>query len=331
MKTKPFQFITAGLAVFVSPAFALEAPADDAPPPPAVGQEAAKLPEFKLPPAAKPVPIPQVETAFLGVVSGEVPELLTDHLGLKPGEGIVVRSLVPDGPAAKAGIATNDVITKVAGQAIGSPLEITQQISGHKPGDKVTLDLIHKGKPSTLDVTLGIKPAEMAANEPQALDPLQLEGIPKELAERIRKAVAGNIGGLDLKLGADPGQLPPQMEEAMRDLKNRVQGMIGQAGLALPDPGAAGKIHLQGGAIRIKDPQGGSVEVKVNDGAKEVTIRDQQDKIVWSGPWDTAQDKAAAPDDVRQRVDSLNIDSTFKGNGLRLQMRQAPPPDAADH
>lgn len=331
MKTKPFPLITAGLAVFVSPVFALEAPADDAPPPPAVGQEAVKLPEFKLPHAAKPVPIPQVETAFLGVISGEVPEVLADHLGLKPGEGIVVRSLVPDGPAAKSGIATNDVITKVAGKEIGSPQEITQQISGHKPGDKVTLDLIHKGKQTTLDVTLGLKPAEMAANEPQALDPLHLEGIPKELAERIRKAVEGNIGGLDLKLGADAGQLPPQMEEAMRDMKQRVQGMIGQAGLALPDPGAAGKIHLQGGAIRIKDPQGGSVEVKVTDGAKEVTIRDRQDNVTWSGPWDTAQDKAAAPDDVRRRVDSLNIDSSFKGNGLRLQMGQAPMPDVGDH
>ena len=72
----------------------------------------------------------------------------------------------------------------------------------------------------------------------------------------------------------------------------------------------------------------GCVEVKSKDGSKEVTIRDQQDQITWSGPWDTAQDKAAAPPDVRQRVDGLNIDNDFKGNGLRLHMRQAPPPDA---
>ena len=48
--------------------------------------------------------------------------------------------------------------------------------------------------------------------------------------------------------------------------------------------------------------------------------------MTWSGPWDTAQDKAAAPADVRQRMESLNLDSDFKGNGLRLKMRQAAPP-----
>jgi hypothetical protein len=70
----------------------------------------------------------------------------------------------------------------------------------------------------------------------------------------------------------------------------------------------------------MRDQQG-SVEVKAMDGGKEVTIRDQQDNVTWSGPWDTAQDRAAAPDDVRQRVQSLNLDSEFSGNGLRLQMR----------
>lgn len=326
MKTNSFSFIKAGLAaVLITPAFALEAPADDAPPPPALAQEAAKLPEIKL--QAEADPAAKAQAAFIGVVSGEVPEVLADHLALKPGEGVIVRSLVPDGPAAKAGVAVNDVITQVGGQPVGSALEITRQITAHQPGDTVVLDLIHKGKPVKLDVTLGLKPAGMAALEPQSQDPLNLEDIPKELADRVRKAIEGNLGGLDLHLGDDGAQIPPRMEEAMRDLRKRMQGAMGQAFIQ-PGDDDAGKVQVQGGAtIRMKDNQG-SVEVKSKDGAKEVTIRDQQDQVTWSGPWDTAQDKAAAPADVRQRVDDLNIDSDFKGNGLRLHMRQVPPPDA---
>ncbi len=65
--------------------------------------------------------------------------------------------------------------------------------------------------------------------------------------------------------------------------------------------------------------------------AKEVTIRDKDNKVSWNGPWDTEQDKAAAPDDVRRRVERLNLDSKFQGNGLRLQMRpQILPDDAGD-
>ena len=326
MKTNSLSYLKAGLAAaLITPVFALEAPADDSPPPPALEQEAAKLPEIKL--RAQPEPAAMAQTAFLGVVSGQVPEVLADHLDLKPGEGVIVRSLVPDGPAAKAGITVNDVITRVAGQAVGSPLEITRQIASHQPGESLTLELIHKGKSVKLDVTLGLKPAEMAALEPPSQEPLNLEDIPKELADRLRQAIEGNLGGMDLHLGDEEGQIPPRMDQAMRDLRKRLQGAMGQAFIQ-PADDDAGKVQVQSGAtIRMMDNQG-CVEVKSKDGSKEVTIRDQQDQITGSGPWDTAQDKAAAPPDVRQRVDGLNIDNDFKGNGLRLHMRQAPPPDA---
>lgn len=324
MKTKPSSFITAALAaVLVSPAFALEAPADDAPPPPLVVEKETGLPDIKLQADLPKVP---VQAAFLGVVSSEIPDMLADHLDLKPGEGVVIRSLVPDGPAARSGIAINDVITKVAGQPVGTPMELSKEITGHKPGESISLDLIHKGKPATLDVTLGVKPAEMADNAPRTLDQLDLEGLPKELAERVRDAIAGNLGGFEL--GGDEAQIPPRMEEAMRDLQKRMQGALGKA--ILPDDDVAGKVQVQGGATIKQMDQQGSVEVKAKDGAKEVTVRDQQGNVTWSGPWDTAQDKAAAPADVRQRVDSLNIDNSFKGAGLRLQFRQAAPPEAEE-
>ncbi len=319
MNTKPSLFITAGLsAALIFPAFALEAPEDDSPPPP-VGRRELGLPEIKLPPPAAKA---QERAAFLGVVSGEVPKMLADHLDLKPGEGIVVRSLVPDGPASASGIAVNDVITKVAGQPVGTPLEISNQIAAHQPGEKVTLEVIHKGKPASLEVTLGTRPAEMVDNEPRILDRHDLEGMPRELADRIRDAIQGNIGGFDLD--NDEAQLPPKMEEAMRDLQNRLRGG------AEPNNEGAGKLRIQGSAIIRQADDQGSVEVKSKDGAKEVTIRDQQGKVTWSGPWDTAQDKSAAPEDIRQRVESLNIDDNFKGGGLRMQMRQAPPPEAEE-
>jgi serine protease Do len=317
MKTNSFPFITASMAAaLVAPVFAIEAPEDDSPPP-AAKHEATKLPEIKL--NEQGAPAAKAQTAFLGIVTNEVPELLADHLDLKPGEGVVVRSLVPDGPAAKAGLEVNDVITRVAANPVGSPQEMSAQVTAHKPGESVALDFIRKGKSSRLDVTLGTKPDEIAAMEPQALDPLQLDGIPKDLAERIRKAVEGNLRGLDLQLGDALDDAEPGIEDAMRELKKRMQGALGDA-LIQPDNLPGGKVELQGGAtLRMNDAQG-SIEVKSNDGSKEITIRDKQDKVVWSGPWDTAQDKQAAPADVRERVESLNIDGGFKGPGLRFQM-----------
>ena len=323
MKTNLPTLITACLAtVMVLPVSALEAPADDAPPP--VADTSAVKPLRFDPPAARKNLPESPATAFLGVVTSDVPEMLAEHLDLKEDEGIIVRSLMPDGPAAKAGLAVHDVITRVDDQLIHSTADISKCVGAHKPGDKVSIEIIHKGKPSKSEVTLSSRPAGVAANEPQPMDQLNLDEFPKELADRIRGAIAGNIGGLDLPPNDDVDpQIPPQLGNAMQALKMNLEKALGA-----PQVKGGGGIHMQsGGTIRIKDPKG-SVEIKSNDGSKEVTIRDDNEKIAWTGPWDTEQNKAAAPADVRARVDSLNLDADFKGNGLRLQMHQPAAPEA---
>lgn len=323
MKTKSFQLLTAGLAALATPAFALEAPADLAPPPPAAKESARKVPQFGQPKdqgseaAHAKTAVQKAAAPFLGVITGEVPEMVADHIGLDVGQGVIVRSVVPDGPAAGSGVELNDVITKVGGNAIGSPEQLSKEIGTRKPGDSVTLDLIHKGKPSTLEVKLGTRPAEFAAAELAPGGQLDLEGMPKELADRVRDAIARDIKGMDIQPGADLAQVPQEMKNAIEEMQKRMQGGILGEQAALPQPGAPA---VQGeSTIRMKDNQG-SVEVKSRNGAKEVTVRDHQDNVVWNGPWDTAQDQEAAPGSVRQRIDGLNLDTTFKGPGMRLRM-----------
>lgn len=322
---KPFTFtktVRVGAWIstaLVSSSIAIEAPADNAPPPALPEGQTAPLPEIKR--DTQPgITIPAIpkDAPFLGVVSGMVPEMLADHLKLKPGTGVIIRSLVPDGPASKAGLTINDVITRVAGKPVNSPQELSETIAEHQPGDTLAIDLIHQGSPSTKELTLGVRPADLAAL--QSLDPLTLDALPQDLAERIRKAIEGNIGQLDL-LGGAGGQALPDMDEAIRQLKKRMEQEIG----AIPAPAApaAGKIHAEA-TVKFND-RDGSIEVKSKDGGKVVTARDPNGNITWSGPWDTEQDKAAAPANVRSRVDSLNMDPNFKGGGLRFQMNPPIP------
>lgn len=309
---------TVQLAVLAIPlclsAHAIEAPADDAPPPAAAAEA---------PTQQKPASHPRA--AFLGVVTDELPEMLAEHLGLGNQAGIIVRSVVPDGPAAKAGLATHDVITRVQDQPVASPADLTREITARKPGDPVKLDVVQKGKPARLDVILGERPDQTAAlPQEQPLGDLNLDAVPKDLADRIRGMIEGNIGQMELP--PDRGELgaPPAMEDAIRQMRERMEKALG--GFELPQAGIQGHFDVQSGAtFRMMDDQG-SVEVKSNDGAKEVTVRDKDNQVVWTGPWDTEQDKAAAPDEVRQRIERLNIETDIKGNGLQLRMRPVPPP-----
>lgn len=322
MKTKSFQLLTAGLAALATPAFALEAPADLAPPPPAAKEPARKLPQFGHPKdpsteaAHAKAAVQKAAAPFLGVITGEVPDMVADHIGLEAGQGVIVRSVVPDGPAAGSGVELNDVITKVGGNAIGSPEQLSKEIGTRKPGDSVTLDLIHKGKASTLEVKLGTRPAEFAAAELTPGGQLDLEGMPKELADRVRDAIARDIKGMDIKPGADLAQVPQEMRNAIEEMQKRMEGAIAEPAA----PAQPGEPAVQNeSTIRMRDNEG-SVEVKSRNGAKEVTVRDHQDHVVWSGPWDSAQDQQAAPGSVRQRIDNLNLDTDYKGPGMRLRM-----------
>ncbi|MEV3989294.1 trypsin-like peptidase domain-containing protein [Streptomyces sp. NPDC049837] len=64
-------------------------------------------------------------------------------------------SVIPGGPAAKAGIRPGDVITKVDGQRVHSGEELIVKIRAHRPGDRLELTLERGGKEQTKTLTLG--------------------------------------------------------------------------------------------------------------------------------------------------------------------------------
>jgi S1-C subfamily serine protease len=69
-----------------------------------------------------------------------------------------VASVVPGGPADRAGIQEGDVITKVDGRQVQDPSDISAAVSAKKPGDKVTVELERDITTQDLDVTLGTRP-----------------------------------------------------------------------------------------------------------------------------------------------------------------------------
>ena len=66
--------------------------------------------------------------------------------------GVLVSTVTPNGPAAKAGIQAQDVITSVDGKSIKNGDELVGIISDKQPGSTVRLGVLRGGKPLTLDV-----------------------------------------------------------------------------------------------------------------------------------------------------------------------------------
>jgi len=70
-------------------------------------------------------------------------------------QGARVVQVVPDSPAAGAGIESGDVITKVDGTDIQTAADVVDAIGAHGSGDEITITYERDGESTTVDVTLG--------------------------------------------------------------------------------------------------------------------------------------------------------------------------------
>jgi serine protease Do len=101
-----------------------------------------------------------VTRGWIGVQIQPVNADIADSLGLKSAEGALVAEPQADGPAAKAGIQSGDVITAVNGQPVKDARDLAKRISGLPPGSNVKLNVVSKGTEKTLSMTLGELPRE---------------------------------------------------------------------------------------------------------------------------------------------------------------------------
>ncbi|MFT4176515.1 MAG: PDZ domain-containing protein [Luteolibacter sp.] len=320
--------------LFISPALAIEAPVDDAPPPPLLKQgattpdRAPRPAPFDASPRTSPdqSALPQPEepkTAFLGLVTAEVPSLLSEHLRLKTGEGIMVRALMPDGPAAKAGISVHDVVLKVGEKSISSPADLSAEISKHQIGETIRLSLIHQGQPVTREVVLGERPPQVAASSPsggQRRGRYPLQGLPPSQREQLRQLLEERES-----FGADEMPDPTHgMENALLRMRQRMERLM--QGQEIPDDFSSAPSEASShshATVRVMDHEG-SIELKSTDGDKEITAYDATGNLVWKGPWTTPEDRAAAPKEIRERVSRLRLDTNFQGKSLRFKLNPEP-------
>src|SRR5437773_2498907 len=117
---------------------------------------------------------PKVPAIFLGVETSQVPTVVSEQLGLSKGLGLVVEYVVPDSPAAAAGVQQNDILKMLNDQILIEPSQLRKLLQTFSDGADVTLTILRKGQEQkvTVKITARSKPAGSTSATRKSFSPM---------------------------------------------------------------------------------------------------------------------------------------------------------------
>jgi S1-C subfamily serine protease len=82
----------------------------------------------------------------------------TDAQPSGSGRGILVASIDPDGPTARAGLLVGDIVTTWNAKPVDRVREVMRLLGSDSIGKTIDLGLLRGGAPTTLKVVIGERP-----------------------------------------------------------------------------------------------------------------------------------------------------------------------------
>jgi S1-C subfamily serine protease len=95
---------------------------------------------------------------YLGITLRDLTPALASQLGLATSKGVLVSYIAPNGPADKAGIKVNDVITSFQNQKVSDASHLIKLLWQYKVGDKVKITFWRGNTEKEVFVTLAERP-----------------------------------------------------------------------------------------------------------------------------------------------------------------------------
>jgi serine protease Do len=143
-----------------------------------------------------------VTRGWLGVMIQKITPELAKAFELKDSDGALVGDVIPDGPAAAAGIKRGDVIVKFNGQEVKDMEQLPKIVAQTQPETEVDVEVIRAGKMEKLQVRIAI----LKDPEQQVLakaDPLgmQVQDITPEIAQSLRLDTTDGVLVSDVTAG----------------------------------------------------------------------------------------------------------------------------------
>ena len=148
----------------------------------------------------------EVQRPWLGARLQAVTSDIADSLGLKRPTGALVNNVLPNSPAAQAGLKAGDLILSVDGQAVDDPNAFDYRFATKPLGGTAELGLLRAGKELAAKVALRTAPAsprdEITIQSRSPFSGAKVANLSPALADELQLRVDQGVVVLDIDTGS---------------------------------------------------------------------------------------------------------------------------------
>jgi len=258
------------------------------------------------------------KVTFLGVETAPVSRTLAAQLGLGRDTGLVVVRISEKSPAAEL-LKEDDVLTKLDDQILVNQQQLGVLVRSRKEGDEVKLTVVRGGKETTLK-------AKLATHE-----------VPKMAAAFSFSGAPGGPGGMNWSMGTLPEglarlrQLPGMGDDDAKDVLRMIgrehRNFMVTPGVRIFRREGKGStiLDLPNSNISYSDDDG-SIEIKAEEGKRELTVKDAKGKVTFQGPINTEEERKKLPPEVVKQLEKLDQDTVSFEAGEKFEHEVLPLP-----
>ena len=106
-----------------------------------------------------------VTRGWIGVELAPLTPALAESFKLGSLEGAIIKGVLRDGPADRAGVKPGDVLLQIDGKQIVDPQGVLNAVTTFAPGTAARMKLKRKGEDVEVPVTIGRRPKQQARPE----------------------------------------------------------------------------------------------------------------------------------------------------------------------
>lgn len=237
-----------------------------------------------------------VMRTWLGVVTDEPSEDVRAQISIPEGTGLLVRGVMAESPATKAGLEKNDLLLRMDDQILINPDQLRKLISTKKDGDTVRIAYLRKGREASVEVRLSSH-AEDDAGGAFFLGKVMSKGVIGEIRDTLKPLI------LESRLAMDKdGNLAWEDMAKAKAALNEKFGYFFYRGEQPDLEGATKELEKALRSVGTKEEVISQIKKSLDDAAEPLR---QWAKDMRGQKFDTQLTLQSAAEDIRRSVEQV--------------------------